>query len=141
MITRRIFAAIFDFIIALIPVYMNIMNANYDINFIFYRALLLYIIHTSITLSIMKITIGERILCIKLKSIKDEDLSIFILIIRNLTFTLFLLIIIISINILYNFIIAVILFLSLNGMLFIKNKYGQPMTAIDFLFKTYYTKC
>ncbi len=141
MVIKRILATIIDLIIAFIPAFINGMLSEHTIVLILYKTLLLYVIHTTISLLVIKMTLGERLLCIKLVSLKTDDKKKLPLVLKNLAFSLYFLIILLGLNKTSDIIMAILLFLSLNGTIFLKNKNKKPMTGLDLLFKTYYTKC
>lgn len=141
MIIRRILATFIDIVIAFIPAFINGILSEHSTITILYKTLLLYVIHTTITLIIIKMTPGERLFCIKMASLKGGDVKKLLFILKNLTFSLYFLIILLGINRRTDLIMAVLLFLSLNGTIFLKNKNEKPMTGLDLLFKVYYKKC
>ncbi|MHB2149767.1 RDD family protein [Calditrichota bacterium LG25] len=141
MIVKRILATIIDLIIAFIPAFINGMLYEHNIVLILYKTLLLYVIHTTISILIIKMTPGERLSCIKLVSLKTNDIKKLTLVLKNLAFSLYFLIILLGINKTSDLIMAILLFFSLNGTIFLKNKNEKHMTGLDLLFKVYYTKC
>jgi len=96
MILRRIIALFIDIIIVTIPILLTSWFSNYNLSLILYNIFVLYIIHTSIFIFIMKKTFGEKLISIELIFLNDNKINKFKVFIRNLIFSLFLLIIIIS---------------------------------------------
>jgi len=138
MILRRIIALFIDIIIVTIPILLTSWFSNYNLSLILYNIFVLYIIHTSIFIFIMKKTFGEKLISIELIFLNDNKINKFKVFIRNLIFSLFLLIIIISLNDMFDLVISILLFIGLNIVIFLDNNNNQPMTAIDFIFKSYY---
>ena len=141
MIVKRITAAFLDIIISILPIIIIDSFLEFEIHSVLYKSYVLYIIHTSTYLLIMQMTLGERLLGIKLITLNTDNIKISKLILRNVVFSFFLLIIITSTYYTFEFIITVLLMIGINIFIFFKNDHGYPMTLVDFIFKTYYKEC
>jgi len=144
MINKRVFAFIIDLVVAAIPaIFAMVINSeSFDIEMFSYILVVLYITHTSILLiATKKHTLGERFLKICCVSITDNSSKVTLLILRNLIFIILLTIVLISYGEGNEFIWYLIMFIAINLVVIVKNKYKKNMTAIDFLFKTHYVEC
>jgi hypothetical protein len=112
--------------------------ANYDFYSISNLFMILFVIHTSLLLYIAKYTYGEKLMNIKLKSLKSNEINKIVLILRNIVFCIFLYLIADNLDNLFKLVFHLFLFLTINITVFAKNKNQKPMSIIDFLFSTYY---
>ncbi|RMG79143.1 MAG: hypothetical protein D6707_08680 [Bacteroidetes bacterium] len=139
MILKRIIATVLDILIAFIPVSIVGNYLNSTLNSIFLQSIFFYWLHTSILLVVTKqYTFGEKLVRIRVKHLKCDKPSVKTLVFRNLFFGFYLILIALSLGNKFEFVLVLMLFLSLNVFIFFKNKNNKPMTAIDFVFKTYY---
>ncbi|OPX99831.1 MAG: RDD family protein [Syntrophorhabdus sp. PtaB.Bin027] len=139
MIYRRIIAVIIDILIAGVAAIIVGLYLNSSIQNILFKTVLFYFLHTTLILFLSKkYTFGEGIIKIRAVSIDSKDLQFTTLFLRNILFCFYLLLIAICWGRPFEFILFVLLFLSLNSIIFIKNNYHHPMTGFDFLFKSYY---
>lgn len=140
MIIKRIIAALIDIGFSILPVAIVDFFLKSSIEVLLYKSIAIYIIHTNIFLLMGKMTVGEKFSGIILVTTEDQRVSKVRLLVRNLIFTVLLANIVVSLETTFTAGLALILFVSLNFVILTKNKYDKPMTAIDFIFKTYYAK-
>ena len=141
MLIKRLISKLIDLVVTFTPVYLvNIFGMHYSIITILYFWLVLYFFATTYFLLVGEKTIGDVFLKIKIKSLAG-NLKKFTIIKRNFVLSFFLLLIILDLNDVLGFVLSLIIFIGVDILVFSKNKYDKPMTALDLLFKTYYDKC
>lgn len=144
MIFKRAISTTLDIIIAIVPIlivkifYLSTISFNFMIELI----LLVYMSHTIMMLLITKKnTIGEMATKICCVSVGKDNPSLIRLTLKNFAFIFSLVVVLESYNNLFEFLLIGTAFFGAHIFIFFKNEYGQKMTALDFIFKTYYKMC
>jgi len=138
MTLRKIFATIIDLLVATVPAVIVGLYLNESMKMILYKIVFLYFFHTSLLLFISrKFTFGEKMMGLSLTTAKNDKVSFFVLLIRNLIFCFFIFLIALSWGSTFEVVLWALMFFSMN-FVSLNNQYKQPMTAVDFIFKTYY---
>lgn len=140
MITNRISAFLIDIGFSILPIVMVDFYLRSSLEMVLLKSIIIYAIHTSFALVIGGMTVGEKFSRINLQSVKNGNVSKRVLMIKNLVIIMLLINIVVSLENILTAVVALLLFASLNFIISNKNKYEKPMSAIDFIFRTYYAK-